>query len=312
MTRTSASWAAPTSAGSTSRPAWSTRSRSTSCRSCSAPAPGCSSDLHKGHLGLEPVETLATPSATHLRYRIADVGKGSAMTNDELAAHARAIIDANLYLTLGTVDADGHPWTTPVYFAPAGDREFIWVSATDARHSRHIAERPRVSLVIFDSTVAPYHGRAVYAVGEARGAVGRRPRPRAGVLSAARRSGRHAGDAGGRDRAGAVPPLPGDGVGHVGAVSAGAPAAVPAPRPRQGPPDPRTAGLTSIPPTTSFVLTIELSVEWLAHVRRGGDRGPGCGRGLAGPDAGPAAGRAGRARRRRRCWPTGSGWPGRR
>ena len=27
-------------------------------------------DLHKGHLSLEPVETLATPSATHLRYRI--------------------------------------------------------------------------------------------------------------------------------------------------------------------------------------------------------------------------------------------------
>jgi hypothetical protein len=90
------------------------------------------------------------------------------MTDDDLAAHARAIIDANLYLTLGTIDPDGHPWTSPVYFAPAGDRDFYWVSATEARHSRHIAERPQVSMVIFDSTVAPYHGRAVYAVGEAR------------------------------------------------------------------------------------------------------------------------------------------------
>lgn len=90
------------------------------------------------------------------------------MTHDELAAHARAIIDANLYLTLGTAGPDGHPWTSPVYFAPAGDREFYWTSATDARHSRHLAERPQVSMVIFDSTVAPYHGRAVYAVGEAR------------------------------------------------------------------------------------------------------------------------------------------------
>ena len=42
------------------------------------------------------------------------------------------------------------------------------MSATDARHSRHLAERPQVSMVIFDSTVPPYHGRAVYAVGEAR------------------------------------------------------------------------------------------------------------------------------------------------
>ena len=90
------------------------------------------------------------------------------MTYDDLAAHARAIIDANLYLTLGTTDADGRPWTSPVYFAPAGDRRFYWMSATDARHSRHLAERPQVSMVIFDSTVPPYHGRAVYAVGEAR------------------------------------------------------------------------------------------------------------------------------------------------
>jgi nitroimidazol reductase NimA-like FMN-containing flavoprotein (pyridoxamine 5'-phosphate oxidase superfamily) len=90
------------------------------------------------------------------------------MTQDDLAAHARAIIEANLYLTLGTADPDGRPWTSPVYFAPAGDREFYWVSATDARHSRHLAERAQVSMVVFDSTVAPYHGRAVYAVGEAR------------------------------------------------------------------------------------------------------------------------------------------------
>ncbi|WP_328584852.1 pyridoxamine 5'-phosphate oxidase family protein [Streptomyces sp. NBC_00370] len=89
------------------------------------------------------------------------------MTDHGLAAHARAVVDANLYLTLGTVDPDGRPWTSPVYFAPAGDREFYWLSATDAQHSRNLAERPQVSIVIFDSTVTPYHGRAVYAVGEA-------------------------------------------------------------------------------------------------------------------------------------------------
>jgi pyridoxine/pyridoxamine 5'-phosphate oxidase len=87
---------------------------------------------------------------------------------DEIVAHARAIIETNLYLVLGTVDGDGHPWTSPVYFAPAGDREFYWTSSTDSLHSLHLAERPRVSVVIFDSTVAPYHGRAVYGVGEAR------------------------------------------------------------------------------------------------------------------------------------------------
>jgi hypothetical protein len=36
------------------------------------------------------------------------------------------LLDANLYLTLGTVDPDGSPWTSPVYFAAAGEREFYW------------------------------------------------------------------------------------------------------------------------------------------------------------------------------------------
>lgn len=88
--------------------------------------------------------------------------------SSDLIAHAQELIDINSYLTLGTTDSAGHPWTTPVYFSAAGRWDFYWVSGTDAEHSRHLAERPRVSLVVFDSTVEPYHGRAVYAVGEAR------------------------------------------------------------------------------------------------------------------------------------------------
>lgn len=90
-----------------------------------------------------------------------------AVSDDDVAAHARAVIDANLYLTLSTADPDGHPWTSPVYFAPVDDGGFCWLSGTDSRHSRNLTVRPQVS-VVFDSTVAPYHGRAVYAVGEAR------------------------------------------------------------------------------------------------------------------------------------------------
>lgn len=85
----------------------------------------------------------------------------------DLLAHARALLDKNSYLTLGTVGADGRPWTTPVWFAAADEREYFWLSATDTRHSRNLAARPAVSLVIFDSTVPPFHGRAVYAAGEA-------------------------------------------------------------------------------------------------------------------------------------------------
>jgi Pyridoxamine 5'-phosphate oxidase len=65
-------------------------------------------------------------------------------------------------MTLGTADAEGRPWVSPVCFATADYAEFYWVSAHDAAHSRNIAQRPQVSLVIFDSQVPTYHGRAVY------------------------------------------------------------------------------------------------------------------------------------------------------
>ena len=63
------------------------------------------------------------------------------MTNFDLRAHARALLDANQYLTLGTICADGRPWTSPVYFAAAGVREFYWISEIDAEHSRNLVAR---------------------------------------------------------------------------------------------------------------------------------------------------------------------------
>lgn len=90
------------------------------------------------------------------------------MEHNDLVEHAQTLLDGNRYLTLSTIGAGGRPWTTPVYFAAAGIRDYYWISETRAQHSRNLAERPHVSLVVFDSTVAPYHGRAVYAAGSAR------------------------------------------------------------------------------------------------------------------------------------------------
>ncbi len=52
--------------------------------------------------------------------------------NDHLQTHALNIIDATRYLVLGTVDADGHPWTSPVYMAAAGLRDLYWQSEVTA------------------------------------------------------------------------------------------------------------------------------------------------------------------------------------
>jgi nitroimidazol reductase NimA-like FMN-containing flavoprotein (pyridoxamine 5'-phosphate oxidase superfamily) len=74
----------------------------------------------------------------------------------------REIVDANRFMTLATADAQGIPWASPVWFAHRDYREFFWVSRPDARHSLNLAERPELAIVIFDSTVAPYEGEAVY------------------------------------------------------------------------------------------------------------------------------------------------------
>lgn len=84
------------------------------------------------------------------------------MTRTSDAATARAIMDANLYMVLGTADGTGAPWATPVYFTAYDYRELYWVSHPDARHSESIAVRPEVGAVVFDSNVAPGNGQAVY------------------------------------------------------------------------------------------------------------------------------------------------------
>jgi hypothetical protein len=80
----------------------------------------------------------------------------------DLGELAREIIDNNLYLVLGTVSADGRPWASPVYYAAHRYTEFYWISSPDVTHSRNLAARPDVSLVVFDSRVAPGEGQAVY------------------------------------------------------------------------------------------------------------------------------------------------------
>jgi tRNA-Thr(GGU) m(6)t(6)A37 methyltransferase TsaA len=84
--------------------------------------------------------------------------------NDEhdRAGFARAVVDANRYMTLATADADGLPWASPVWYAPSGHRELFWVSDPQARHSRNVAARPEVSIVIFDSRAPIGTGQGVY------------------------------------------------------------------------------------------------------------------------------------------------------
>ena len=76
---------------------------------------------------------------------------------------AREVLDATPYVVLSTVGEDGRPWATPVYFAHDGLDRVLWVSRPETTHSRNLAERPEIFLVVFNSQVPVGAARALYA-----------------------------------------------------------------------------------------------------------------------------------------------------
>lgn len=88
---------------------------------------------------------------------------------DDLTAFARDRLATSRYLTLATAGADGRPWASPVWFAAPTPHELLWVSRPEARHSRNVAARPEVGIVVFDSHVEPGTGAAIYAEALAEG-----------------------------------------------------------------------------------------------------------------------------------------------
>jgi nitroimidazol reductase NimA-like FMN-containing flavoprotein (pyridoxamine 5'-phosphate oxidase superfamily) len=85
-----------------------------------------------------------------------------------LAAEARDVLDRIRYVALGTIDEDGRPRTSPVYFVPHEYRDLYWVSDPASHHSRNLERDNRVSGVVFDSSPPPSpEARAVYVTGTA-------------------------------------------------------------------------------------------------------------------------------------------------
>ncbi len=102
---------------------------------------------------LEPIAVERSGAVTDLRFRVVGARRD---------ATARAIVERNAYMTLATSDANGVPWASPVWFATDDCRELYWVSRPEARHSRNIAARPEVGIVVFDSRVPIGTGGGVY------------------------------------------------------------------------------------------------------------------------------------------------------
>jgi hypothetical protein len=90
------------------------------------------------------------------------------MSHPDLDALAQQVIDANLYMMLGTLDPDAMPRFSPVFYTAARYTDFYWLSSPRAHHSHNLGGRPQVQIVIFDSTAPIGEGQAVYMTGTAR------------------------------------------------------------------------------------------------------------------------------------------------
>ena len=89
-------------------------------------------------------------------------------TTPDLAAMARDVLDGVRYVVLGSIDEDGRARTSPVFFTPHGYEHLYWVSHPRTHHSLNLVRDARASGVVFDSTLPPSAGRAVYVAGSAR------------------------------------------------------------------------------------------------------------------------------------------------
>lgn len=99
---------------------------------------------------------------------MSDERVGPSDDESQLAEIARAIIEDGDYMTLATADEAGQPWASPVWYAPVGCAELLWLSRPEARHSRNLAVRRDLAIVIFDSSAPIGAGQGAYieAVGE--------------------------------------------------------------------------------------------------------------------------------------------------
>lgn len=64
---------------------------------------------------------------------------------------AKMILSANQYMTLGTVNASGEAWVSPVVYAFDDSYNLYFMSLPTSQHCKNISREPEVSVAVFDS-----------------------------------------------------------------------------------------------------------------------------------------------------------------
>lgn len=72
------------------------------------------------------------------------------MTGSDLPGRTRLLLDEAKYLSMSTMSDDGLPWTSVLQYVWLGEPlRFLYGSATQSVHSRHIVTEPRVTGALF-------------------------------------------------------------------------------------------------------------------------------------------------------------------
>ncbi|MEM1169314.1 MAG: pyridoxamine 5'-phosphate oxidase family protein [Cyanobacteria bacterium P01_H01_bin.35] len=84
---------------------------------------------------------------------------------EELTEKAKQVLNKITYLTLATVDKEGHPWNSPVYYGFDENYTFYWSSWKENQHSQNIINNGQVFAVVYDSTAVSGNAFGVYVQG---------------------------------------------------------------------------------------------------------------------------------------------------
>jgi general stress protein 26 len=90
------------------------------------------------------------------------------MKRTSLPTSLKSILDRIVYATIATADSSGQPWNSPVVGKWDDNLNLYWVSAKKSQHSQNIALRPRILVVVYDSTVPEGEGLGIYLEMEAK------------------------------------------------------------------------------------------------------------------------------------------------
>ena len=72
------------------------------------------------------------------------------------------ILSEHRYLTVSTVDNEGNPWASPVWYVTDENDNYYWWSPVTSQHSRNIENNPSVYITIFNPQLPEGEGLGLY------------------------------------------------------------------------------------------------------------------------------------------------------